>query len=285
MTELSVTTEYEQVDGSVKSSKQIAFDIDKNDRAVADPIRDDSGEAPPLFAAKKDGSAEVCNDLPEPGTPEFAALCESLDRRPLAYRALKRAFDVAFSLAVLAVCLVPGLLLSAAIAAETKASPIYSQVRAGRRGRPFRIYKFRSMVADSDDVGKYLSPAQLEQWRRERKVDGDPRVTRVGRVLRRLSLDELPQFANVLLGQISVIGPRVITYDELAHFGADAALLLSVTPGITGAWQTGPRNEATFENGERQRVELAYVRSAGPREDLRIFFRTFGAMFAERTGR
>ena len=228
----------------------------------------------------------VSSVMPVPGTPAFAELCRSLDRRPLGYRALKRAFDLLFSGVVCLLCLVPGLLLSVAVAADTKGSPIYSQVRAGRRGRPFRIYKFRSMVADSDDVEKWLDAAQLEQWRRERKVDGDPRVTRLGRVLRRTSLDELPQFLNVLLGQISVIGPRVITYDELANFGPDAALLLSVEPGITGAWQAGPRNEATFENGERQRVELAYARSAGPRRDASIFLATFGAMFGRnRTGR
>lgn len=205
--------------------------------------------------------------------------------RPLPYRVVKRLFDVVFSLCVIAVGIIPGLILSVFVAVDTKGSPIYSQERVGRGGRPFRIYKFRTMVADSDDVEKYLSEGQLEQWRRERKVDDDPRVTPLGRVLRKTSVDELPQFVNVLLNQISVIGPRVITFAELEHFGDDGDLLLSVPPGITGLWQIGDRNAATFENGTRQAIELDYARRASLGVDLRVFLGTFGAMFVRRTGR
>lgn len=224
--------------------------------------------------------------VPIPGTEEFAELAYTLDHRPMGYRIVKRAFDVIFSAAVIAVGLVPCTLLSVVIAADTKGSPIYSQERVGRLGRPFRIYKFRSMVADADDVEKYLDEAQLAEWRRERKVTNDPRITRLGHILRSTSLDELPQFINVLLGQMSVIGPRAITYDELEWYGRDASILLSVPQGVTGAWQAGRRNEATFENDERQRIELAYARQAGFHEDLRVFLATFGAMFGKRrTGR
>lgn len=224
--------------------------------------------------------------MPEPSTDEFAELCRSLDRRPLGYRVIKRAFDVVFSAAVIAVGLVPCALLAAVIAVDTKGSPIYSQERVGRLGRPFRIYKFRSMVADADNVEKYLNAEQLAEWHRERKVDDDPRITRLGRVIRSTSLDELPQFLNVLIGDMSLIGPRAITFDELSEYGDDAALLLSVPQGVTGAWQAGPRNDATFENGERQRIELGYAVSASLGEDLHIFLATFGAMFGRnRSGR
>ena len=224
--------------------------------------------------------------VPKPGTDEFAELCRSLDRRPLGYRFIKRAFDAAFSTTVIAVGLAPCVLLAIAIAVDTKGSPIYSQERVGRLGRPFRIYKFRSMVADADDVEKYLNAEQLAEWRRERKVDDDPRITRLGRIIRSTSLDELPQLLNVLKGDMSLIGPRAITYDELSEYGDDAALLLSVPQGVTGAWQAGPRNDATFENGERQRVELGYARGASLGEDARVFLATFGAMFGRgRTGR
>lgn len=219
---------------------------------------------------------------PAPGTEEFADECRALDRRPLGYRAVKRAFDVAFSTVVVAAGLVPCALLSVVVALDTKGSPIYSQERVGRLGRPFRIYKFRTMVADADDVGKYLDAGQLAEWRRERKVADDPRITRLGSVLRGTSLDELPQFLNVFAGQMSVVGPRAITYDELSHYGSDAARLLSVPQGVTGAWQAGARNGATFESGERQRIELEYVRHAGAREDLRILLATFGVMFGKR---
>ena len=107
------------------------------------------------------------------------------------------------------------------------------------------------MVADADDVEKYLDAEQLMEWKRERKVTNDPRITPLGKVLRRTSLDELPQFLNVLKGDMSLIGPRAITITELEHYGADVALLLSVPQGVTGAWQAGLRNEASFENGER----------------------------------
>ena len=126
--------------------------------------------------------------VPKPGTDEFAELCRSLDRRPLGYRFIKRAFDAAFSTTVIAVGLAPCVLLAIAIAVDTKGSPIYSQERVGRLGRPFRIYKFRSMVADADDVEKYLNAEQLAEWRRERKVDDDPRITRLGRIIRSTSL-------------------------------------------------------------------------------------------------
>lgn len=225
------------------------------------------------------------NGMPEPGTDAFVELCRNLDRRPLPYRFVKRLFDIVFSACVIVVGFVPCLLLSLAIVADTKGSPIYSQVRVGRYGRPFRVWKFRSMVVDSDNVEKYLDEEQLRQWREERKVANDPRITRLGRIIRRLSIDELPNFLNVLCGQISVIGPRAITYDELRHYGSRATELLSVPQGITGLWQVGDRNSATFENGTRQAIELGYVERASLKTDVAVFFGTFGAMFVRRTGR
>ncbi len=220
-----------------------------------------------------------------PGTPEFARLSRSLDTRSLGYRFFKRAFDIVFSGAVTVVGAIPCALLAVVIALDTKGSPIYTQERVGRFGKPFPIYKFRTMVADADDVEKYLSPEQLAEWRRERKVTNDPRITRLGRLLRKTSVDELPQFINVLAGQISVVGPRPVSFDELAHFGADAALLLSVPGGITGLWQVTTRNNATFESGERQEIELDYVCEASFRLDFRCLVGTFGAMFGKRSGR
>lgn len=144
---------------------------------------------------------KTCEE-PAPGTAEFAAKCRELEHRSLGYRFLKRFFDVVFSLCVVVVGFIPGLLLSIAIAVDIKGSPIYSQIRVGKWGKPFRIYKFRTMVADSDNVEKYFTPEQLEVWKRERKVDNDPRITKLGRILRATSFDETAQFINVLLGQI-----------------------------------------------------------------------------------
>lgn len=140
--------------------------------------------------------------MPKLGTDAFAVQCRNLDHRSLAYRFIKRIFDFMFSVCVVVIGFLPGLILSLAIVVDTKGSPIYSQARIGRLGQTFRIYKFRTMVADSDDVEKHLDADQLAQWHRERKVDDDPRITPLGRKLRRLSLDEVPNFLNVLKGDI-----------------------------------------------------------------------------------
>lgn len=224
----------------------------------------------------------VGEPLLRPGTEAFADACRRLDHRPLSYRFIKRAFDIVFSAGVIVVGFVPCVILSAVIAADTKGSPIYMQERIGRLGRPFRIYKFRTMVADSDDVEKYLEAEQLAQWHRERKVDNDPRITPLGRKLRRLSLDEVPNFLNVLKGDMSIIGPRAVSSEEIEWFGDEAGTVLSVPAGITGLWQATRRNDATFESGERQRIELEYARRAGFAMDARCFVGTFGAMFGKR---
>ena len=202
------------------------------------------------------------------------------------YRFFKRAFDIVFSAAVIAVLCIPGLILAIFVAADTKGFPIYDQQRIGLHGKPFRILKFRSMVADADNVEKYLDEDQLRQWHEERKVTNDPRITPLGRVLRVTSIDEFPQFINVLVGQMSVVGPRAITEEELHawYTPEQQERLLSVRPGVTGEWQTGPRNEYTFESGKRQTIELESIDKASFGRDAKYFFRTFKAMFAG-TGR
>lgn len=122
----------------------------------------------------------------------------SVPAKSFGYRFVKRVFDIGFSLCVIVIGFVPVALLCLIIRLESPGSPIYFQKRVGRYGTSLSILKLRTMVADSDDVEKYLSPEQLAQWKSERKVDCDPRVTRVGALLRKTSLDELPQFLNVL---------------------------------------------------------------------------------------
>lgn len=204
----------------------------------------------------------------------------------LGYRFVKRTFDIVFSGAAIVVCFVPALVLSVFVAKDTGGSPIYAQTRLGKDGKPFRIYKFRTMVADADDVEKHLTPEQIAEWNLERKVTDDPRITKLGSFLRRTSLDEIPQFLNVMAGQMSVVGPRPITSDELVHFGDDADKLLSRRPGITGWWQTQSRNDASFETGERQALELYYVNNATLGLDMNIAVSTVGSMFGSgRKGR
>lgn len=206
----------------------------------------------------------------------------------LAYRFLKRLFDLVFSLCVSVMLVIPVAIVCAFICLESPGNPLYAQERVGKGGKTIKILKLRSMVADAGNVQKYLSPEQLHQWEVERKVDDDPRITKVGQFIRKCSIDEMPQFLNVLNGDLSVIGPRPITRDELEqHFSDEEKVeLLSVQPGITGLWQATDRNAATFESGLRQKIELYYVRNRCFRMDLKCFTGTFGAMFGKkRTGR
>ena len=201
-------------------------------------------------------------------------------RRSLGYVVTKRLSDVVFSIIVVVMLSIPVLVISLIIFLESPGNPLYVQERVGKGGKTIKIFKLRSMVADADNVEKYFSPEQLEAWQRERKVDFDPRITRVGGFIRKASLDELPQFVNVLIGDMSVIGPRTITRDELEQWYTDAErdVLLSVPQGITGWWQVQKRNDATFESGERQKLELHYATHADLRMDWDVFFATFGAI-------
>lgn len=206
----------------------------------------------------------------------------------LGYRFIKRLFDLVFSLLMSVLLLIPIAIACALISLESPGCPIYTQERVGKGGKTIKIFKLRSMVADAGDVQKYLNPEQLHQWEVERKVDDDPRITKIGQFIRKCSIDEIPQFLNVLKGDLSVIGPRPITWTELGqHFTVEEkAELLSVRPGITGLWQATDRNEATFESGLRQKIELRYVRNRCFTMDFKCFTGTFGAMFGKRrTGR
>lgn len=195
------------------------------------------------------------------------------------YRAIKRAFDIVFSAGVCVVIAIPLAVVCAAIAHETPGSPIFKQRRIGLNGKPIYIYKLRTMVKDAHEhPERYLDSDQLAQWEREQKLDNDPRITKIGKVLRRTSLDELPQFFNVLKGELSVIGPRPVTEEETWEYGDARDLVLSVKPGITGWWQVTERNDATWENNERQMLEVFYARHASLGLDFRIFVRTFKAM-------
>lgn len=196
------------------------------------------------------------------------------------YLFVKRIFDVTFSLLMIAAFFVPILIIAAIIYIESPGNPFYTQKRIGKGGETINLLKLRSMVIDADDIEKYLTAEQLEAWQLEHKIDDDPRITKVGRFLRSTSFDELPQFLNVLIGDMSIIGPRAIIRDELERWFTDEqkTVLLSVPQGITGWWQVQKRNKATFESGERQELELYYAQNASLKLDFQIFLRTFGAM-------
>ena len=200
--------------------------------------------------------------------------------RRLAYRFVKRVFDIVFSLGVIAILLIPSLLLCLAIRIESPGCPIYSQKRVGRIGRngeveTFDMYKFRSMHADADDRLadlKDLNEADGPLF----KIKDDPRVTRIGRFIRRHSIDELPQFVNCLLGQLSCVGPRPPLPSEVAQYDARAMRRLSVKPGLTGYWQVRGRSDTTFD--DMVAMDLAYIEERSFLVDIKVVAKTVVTM-------
>ena len=202
------------------------------------------------------------------------------DRR-LAYRFVKRAFDIAFSLCAIAVLLVPSIALCVAIRLESPGNPLYSQKRVGRIGRDgqvrtFDMYKFRSMHKDADE--RLAELADLNEADGPLfKIKDDPRVTRIGRFIRKHSVDELPQFLNCLAGQLSCVGPRPPLPSEVAQYDERAMRRLSVKPGLTGYWQVRGRSDTTFD--DMVAMDLEYIEERGVLTDLRVIARTVLVVF------
>ena len=194
------------------------------------------------------------------------------DRSRLAYRTVKRAFDIVFSGVVLAIIAIPSLVLAAVIRLESEGNPFYSQIRVGQT-RPdgslstFRMWKFRSMYRDADERLAELK-GQNEIAGAMFKMKEDPRVTRIGRFIRKHSIDEFPQFINVFLGQMSVVGPRPPLPNEVAEYTEFDLQRLAVKPGITGWWQVTDRNDTDFDGMVRR--DLEYIANRGVLIDLKI---------------
>lgn len=195
------------------------------------------------------------------------------------YFAFKRAFDIVFSAGVCLVLAIPVVVACVAIEIDSPGKQFFRQKRVGKNGKPIYIFKLRTMVSDAHEhPEKYMTAEQLVQWQREQKLDDDPRITRVGRFLRHTSLDELPQFINVLTGDLSVIGPRPVTLEETYEYGDARDEVLACKPGITGWWAATDRNDSTWGSGQRQARELFYVRHQSFGLDARVFVKTFKAM-------
>ena len=203
------------------------------------------------------------------------------DRGRIGYRFVKRAFDIAFSACVIAVAIVPSAVLCAAIAIESPGCPLYRQRRVGRIGadgrpREFTMWKFRSMVKGADRMKDALL-AENEVEGPMFKMRDDPRVTRIGRFIRKHSIDEFPQFLNVLLGDMSVVGPRPPLPEEVAEYDEWAMQRLAVKPGLTGPWQVGGRSDVDFD--DMVRLDLGYIARRSVAMDLKIILQTIAVVF------
>ena len=188
----------------------------------------------------------------------------------------KRAMDVVGAL--LFICLFSPLFLAVTLGVilSSGAPVIYCQSRVGRKGRIFSFYKFRSMAHDSDEVlSSFLDScaAARSQWETHQKLDSDPRVTRFGRFIRRTSLDELPQFWNILKGEMSLVGPRPCTPDQRRRYGHHWHIYCAIKPGLTGLWQVNGRNKLTYH--ERVEMDVRYARQWSLWLDVKIIAKTF----------
>ena len=207
------------------------------------------------------------------------------------YLVVKRLFDFLSAFTVSVIILLPVLIVAFIIICKDFGSPFYKQKRVGKKGKVLKVWKFRSMKKGADVLEKMLTPEQLEEYKREFKLDDDPRLIGYkkagdgengkcfGAKIRRTSIDELPQilFNICILGTMSVVGPRPMLEEELDKYYTpeQKELLLTAKPGLTGYWQAYARNNATYASGERQKMELYYIEHRSLWLDLKIIFKTF----------
>jgi exopolysaccharide biosynthesis polyprenyl glycosylphosphotransferase len=171
------------------------------------------------------------------------------------------------------------LLISILVRRDSPGPAIYRRRVVGLAGRRFDAYKFRTMMVNAEDYLR-THPELYEQWEKNGKVADDPRITRVGRFLRRYSLDELPQLFNVLKGQMSLVGPRMITPEETRHFGRWRHNLLTVKPGLTGLWQVSGRSDLSYD--ERVHLDMQYIRNYTVWTDVKLMLNTVWTVLAGR---
>lgn len=193
----------------------------------------------------------------------------------------KRAADILLSLIASVVLLPVFLVISLMIKAEDGGSVLYAHARTGLNGKPIKVYKFRSMKQGADRLEDFLTPEQIEEYKKEYKLSRDPRISRIGGFLRRTSLDELPQIPiNILfLGNMSIVGPRPIMEEETELYGENRELLLSAKPGLTGYWAAYSDKTTGYASGKRQEMELYYVKNRSVLLDIKIILKTVETVF------
>lgn len=191
------------------------------------------------------------------------------------YTVFKRNFDLASALFLLVLSCPLLLLVGILIKIDSPGPVIFKQVRIGKGGKPFYILKFRTMVQDGNDLlTMHLNsnPSLKLNYEQHQKLKDDPRLTRTGRNLRRMSLDELPQLWNVIKGEMSLVGPRPFLPEQMRMYGDTAEVYKQALPGITGLWQVSGRNRLSFR--ERARLDVAYLQNRSFGTDLHILWRT-----------
>lgn len=196
------------------------------------------------------------------------------------YYRTKRVVDIILAAVGIVIAILPMAIISILIMVESPGPAIYTQERIGKNGKPFRIYKFRSMYVNAEEMIANFTSEQKKEWDENYKLNHDPRVTKIGIFLRKSSMDELPQLLNILKGELSIVGPRPVVAEELEKYGDRKTEFLSVTPGLTGYWQAYARSTCTYE--QRIEMEIYYVEHANLTWDVKIMLATIGAVLSGR---
>lgn len=193
----------------------------------------------------------------------------------ITYRFVKRTFDILVSGLSLVLLSPIFLILIILIKLDSKGKAFYRHKRIGKNGEIIYLYKFRSMYSDSKERLEELlkDPKIKKEWEENYKLDHDPRITKIGNILRKTSLDELPQLLNILNGDMSIVGPRPVIEEELEKYGLYKQKFLSVTPGLTGWWACNGRSCTSYE--DRMKLELYYVDHRSIKLDLKVIYKTF----------
>ena len=204
--------------------------------------------------------------------------------KKLSYTIIKRGFDIVFGTAGCLLLLPLSAGVKAAYLLSGDTAPIfYKHKRIGKDGKIFDLYKFRSMVPNADAMlAELLANDETlnKEYELNRKLENDPRITKVGKIIRRTSIDECPQFFNILKGDMSLIGNRPYLIDEKSDMGWNYKTIISTKPGLTGYWQVSGRNDLSFQS--RVLLERHYSEHQSFENDLRIFFKTFGAVIGRK---
>ena len=190
------------------------------------------------------------------------------------YLGIKRIFDIVASLLAIILLSPVFLIFIVLIRIDSKGKAFYKHKRIGKYGKYIYLYKFRSMYIDADDRLKELlkDPKMKKEWKENFKLEDDPRITKIGKFLRKTSLDELPQLLNILKGDMSIVGPRPVIDEEIKKYGKNQKKFLSVTPGLTGWWACNGRSDITYE--ERIKLELYYVDHCSLLLDIKCILKT-----------
>lgn len=197
---------------------------------------------------------------------------DNMEIKSKIYRGFKRIVDIVLGCIGLVLLSPTFLILAICIKIDSKGPVIFSHKRIGKNGKEFNMYKFRSMYENAEEMIENFNEEQKREWQENFKLENDPRITKVGKFLRKTSLDELPQIVNIIKGDLSIIGPRPVIDEELEKYGKNKDKFLSITPGLTGYWQANGRSNTTYE--ERMQMELYYIDNQSLWLDIKIFFKT-----------